>query len=189
MNADHLIAIKIKQLRKAAKLSLEQLAERSGVSRSTISLIERSETSATATALNKLADALGISLASLFSDTGASDASSPLSRFIDQPTWQDPASGYIRRQISPSIKDAPIELTEVTFPPNQQIIFDNPLRSITIFQQIWMMEGEIEISQEGQTWLLSKGDCLSISLTTQITFHNPGKTTAKYLSAIASHQK
>jgi transcriptional regulator with XRE-family HTH domain len=44
-------------------------AERSGVSRSNISLIERGESSATATVLDKLAGALGVTLASLFERT------------------------------------------------------------------------------------------------------------------------
>ena len=49
------IARRVAALRAGRGLSLDQLAAASGVSRSTISLIERGETSATAVVLEKLA--------------------------------------------------------------------------------------------------------------------------------------
>src|SRR5262249_39036124 len=52
------IAVRVRQLRTARDMSLDALAERSGVSRSMISLIERGETSATAVLLEKLAAGL-----------------------------------------------------------------------------------------------------------------------------------
>ena len=60
------IAQHIRELRLAKGYSLDQLAARSGVSRSSISLIERAATSPTAVILEKLAAALDVSLASLF---------------------------------------------------------------------------------------------------------------------------
>ena len=60
------IAARVRQLRAARGLSLEGLAERSGVSRSMISLIERGETSPTAVVLERLAVGLDITLAGLF---------------------------------------------------------------------------------------------------------------------------
>ena len=49
MDVDALIARRVRSLRKAGGYSLDPLAQISGVSRSTISLIERHETSPTAT--------------------------------------------------------------------------------------------------------------------------------------------
>jgi transcriptional regulator with XRE-family HTH domain len=72
------IAGRVRDLRSARGQSLETLAQRSGVSRSMISLIERGESSATAVVLEKLAASLGVSLAALFEDTQASV--SPLAR-------------------------------------------------------------------------------------------------------------
>jgi transcriptional regulator with XRE-family HTH domain len=54
MDINKLIANRVLALREARQLSLTALAERSGVSRSNISLIERGESSATATVLDKL---------------------------------------------------------------------------------------------------------------------------------------
>ena len=66
MDINQRIAGRVRAARDAAGLSLAALAERSGVSRSNISLIERGESSATATVLDKLSAALGITVAALF---------------------------------------------------------------------------------------------------------------------------
>lgn len=186
MNLDTLLAKRIRSLRKRRGYALEQLAELSGVSRSMISLIERAETSATAAVLNKLADALSVSLASLFSEEAAAQAVSPLSRQQAQHVWQDPASGYLRRQLSPPGCDSLIELAEVIFPPGQSVTFDNAMRSIVTRQQIWMLEGEMEITLEGQAWRLLPGDCLAVTLGSQIVFHNPTARSARYLIALTA---
>ncbi|MBC8058481.1 MAG: helix-turn-helix transcriptional regulator, partial [Rhizobiales bacterium] len=57
------IAQRVAALRAVRGLSLDALAGRSGVSRSTLSLIERGETSATAVVLEKVAGGLGVALA------------------------------------------------------------------------------------------------------------------------------
>jgi transcriptional regulator with XRE-family HTH domain len=96
-------AARVRELRAQAALSLESLAQRSGVSRSMISLIERGESSATAVVLEKLATALGVTLASLFDAPGDRAAPpGPVARAAAQPPWQDPGSGYVRRNVSPA---------------------------------------------------------------------------------------
>ena len=186
MNLDTLLAQRIRTLRKQRAYALDTLAELSGVSRSMISLIERAETSATAMVLNKLADALGVSLASLFAEETAEQAASPLARHGTQPVWQDPGSGYLRRQLSPPGFATPIELAEVTFLPGQSVTFDNALRSIVTYQQIWLLSGEMHITAAGQCWQLQAGDCLAITLGQQIVFHNPAANPARYLVALCA---
>src|SRR3954470_23786771 len=103
MDINKLIASRVSALREARDLSLSALAELSGVSRSNISPIERGESSATATVLDKLAGALGVTLAApVAAGAAASPAPSPLRRAADQPVWTDPLSGYVRRQLSPA---------------------------------------------------------------------------------------
>ena len=97
------IADRVRELRASRALSLDALAGKSGVSRSMISLIERGESSPTAVVLEKLAGGLGVTLASLFdaSAGAAQTPSGPVARREDQPLWQDPGSGYRRRNVSP----------------------------------------------------------------------------------------
>src|SRR5881397_4238394 len=98
------IAERVRELRAAQGLSLDALASKSGVSRSMISLIERGESSPTAVILEKLAAGLGVTLPSLFRPSAAARRApnGPVARRKDQPEWQDPASGYRRRNVSPA---------------------------------------------------------------------------------------
>src|SRR5947209_13192392 len=91
------IAERVRELRAAHALSLDALAGRSGVSRSMISLVERGESSPTAVVLEKLAAGLGVTLSALFDAPPTRAPHGPLARREDQPEWQDPASGYVRR--------------------------------------------------------------------------------------------
>src|SRR5262252_4702206 len=97
------IAERVRELRTRQGLSLEALASKSGVSRSMISVIERGESSPTAVVLEKLAAGLGVMLASLFEAPVAAGPSSrsPVARRDDHPQWRDPASGYLRPNVSP----------------------------------------------------------------------------------------
>src|SRR4051795_3244062 len=77
--------------------SLADLAERSGVSKATISKIERAEVSPTAVVLVKRAIAFVLPLAGLMLLEEAQ--AEWLSRASDQAIWRDPDSGYVRRQV------------------------------------------------------------------------------------------
>lgn len=186
MEIDAFLAHRIRELRKSHGLTLEALAEQSGVSRSMISLIERQETSPTAAVLNKLADAFGVSLPTLFSGNLQTAAPDQLSRQAQQPVWTDPASGYMRRHLSPTGMPLPFELVEVTFPPGETVVFESPLRKLGIHQQIWMLQGAMEITLGNESWQLAAGDCLAVELGARITFHNPATKVARYLLAVTS---
>ncbi|WP_322050054.1 helix-turn-helix domain-containing protein [Paraburkholderia bannensis] len=187
MNVEALLAKRVRDLRKAHGHTLDDLAEASGVSRSTISLIERQEISPTAVVLNKLADALGVTMPALFTDEADSDAQEqPLARRADQQTWTDPATGYRRRHVSPVGFASPLELVEVSFPPGESVTFDNVTRLATTHQQVWVLEGEMSISVGDKAWHLKAGDCLAMVLDQQIVFHNPGRKPARYALALTT---
>src|SRR5579864_3827782 len=97
---DARLAERLYGLRAERSLTLDALAERSGVSRSMISLIERCESSPTANVLEKLAAGLGVTLASLFAEPARTDAA-PVARRAAQTMWRDPETGYTRRNLSP----------------------------------------------------------------------------------------
>ena len=184
MDINHLIAQRLRELRDARGLTLALLAERSGVSKSTISLIERGESSATATVLDKLSAALGVTVASLF-EKPADDAPSPVSRVEDQPVWTDPASGYVRRNLSPRMY-SPVQLVEVSFPAGQRVAYETSARDVEVHQQVWIIEGTMEVGVGGTSWTLNAGDCLAMRLDQPIAYHNPTGKPARYLVSLVS---
>jgi transcriptional regulator with XRE-family HTH domain len=186
MDINDRIARRVRELRDAQGFSLDALAERSGVSRSNISLIERGQSSPTATVLDKLAAGLGVTLTSLFEDGEAPAAApSPLARVAQQPVWTDPGSGYVRRNVSPSLR-SPLQLVDVVFPAGQRVAYDSVPRETDIHQQIWMIDGTMEVTVGPDTWRLDTGDCLSMKLDQPIVYRNPTRKPARYLVAQAT---
>jgi transcriptional regulator with XRE-family HTH domain len=177
------IAARVRDLRGAKALSLEALARRSDVSRSMISLIERGEASATAVILEKLAASLGVSLAALFEDV---KAPGPLARRKAQPQWRDPASGYLRRNLSPPGVAAPLQLVEIEFPPGARVAYESGPREAPMHQQVWVLEGCIEATVGGARHRLEAGDCLAFELDGPTAYRNPGRKRARYLVAIVN---
>jgi transcriptional regulator with XRE-family HTH domain len=172
------IAARVRQLRAARGSTLEALADSSGVSRSMISLIERGESSPTAVVLEKLATGLGVTLAALFEAPAA--PADPVSRRADQLQWRDPQSGYVRRNISPSGFPSPIQIVEVVFPPGARIAYETGARAPTTHQQIWLLQGSIEVTVGDERFELHAGDCLAHVLDREVSFHNPGAKPARY---------
>ncbi len=181
---DQRIARRVRELRAAQGLSLAALAARSGVSRSMISVIERGESSATAVVLDKLATGLGVALAALFDAPAA--AAQPVARRADQPLWRDPASGYMRRNVSPAGFTSPVQIVEVQFPPGARVAYESGPRIPVMHQQIWVLEGRMEVRLGDALYGLDAGDCLAHRLDQPISYHNPSGTTARYAVVIAS---
>jgi transcriptional regulator with XRE-family HTH domain len=181
------IAERIRDLRQRQGLSLEGLAEKCGVSRSMISLIERGETSPTAVVLEKLADGLDVEFASLFDGPAVNGDSQHgvVRRREDQSEWSDPASGYLRRNLSPPGIDQRLQLVEVVFPPGERVIFDAGPRNDMVHQQIWMLEGEMEIGTGSAMHQLHAGDCLARHQHANTVYHNPGTVAARYVVALS----
>ncbi|WP_029029765.1 helix-turn-helix domain-containing protein [Salinarimonas rosea] len=181
MESTAALADRIRAARHAQRMTLDALAEASGVSRAALSKIERGESSPTAALLARLAAGLGTSVASLFADAGeGNDGGSPLSRAADQSAWTDPQSGYVRRNVSPPAARGAAEIVDVTFPPGGRVVLDNALGWHGIAQQVWLLEGSLELTIGGETTRLAAGDCLFVRLDAPIAFHNPGETPARY---------
>lgn len=178
------IAARVRALRASSSLSLEALASRSAVSRSMISLVERGETSPTAVVLEKIATALGISLAALFDDAEA--ASSPVSHAADRTSWKDPQSGYVRRNISPPNFPSPIRIVEVSFPAGARVSYETEAREAALAQQIWVRDGAIEVTVGNTTHKLERDDCLAMQLDAPVTFRNRTRKAAHYVVVLAS---
>ena len=182
------IAERVRELRARQGLSLEALASKSGVSRSMISVIERGESSPTAVVLEKLATGLEVMLASLFDApaTAGRASAGPVARRDDQPLWRDPASGYLRRNVSPPSVPQPMQIVEVRFPAGGRVAFETGARDVRVHQQVWVLEGAIDVTLGAERHRLREGDCLAMQLDRPTMFHNPTRKSARYAVVIAS---
>lgn len=174
------IANRLRLEREVRNWSLSELAERSGVSKTMISKIERGEASPTAALLGRLSGAFGLTLSMLLAR--AEDTGSRLLRLHDQPQWRDPATGYLRKQVSPS-GNIPMELTEVSLPPGKEVAF--PASSYAFIRQIlWVLDGALTFVEGDAVHELSAGDCLALGPPADCLFRNSTPQPCRYLVAV-----
>ena len=182
-DVDHRIGARIRALRAERGLTLDGLAGVSDVSRAMLSRIERGESSPTAQLLVRVCGGLGITLSALFA--AEARPAGPLLRRAEQPTWRDPATGYVRRNVSPAGTGSAAEVIEVEFPPGGSVAFDNR-QSAGTDQHVWVLDGTLELQVGGDGYRLEAGDCLAMRLDQPITFRNPAPRPVRY-AVVISH--
>jgi transcriptional regulator with XRE-family HTH domain len=172
------IAARMKSLRLAQAMTLDDLATRAGVSRAMISRIERGEASPTAQLLARLCSALGTTLSRFFATE--EDAGRPLSRRAEQRIWRDPETGYLRRSVSPDGMGSQVDIVEVEFPPGARVVFEQQQFDAGLTQHLWLFEGKLTMTAGAETHVLEAGDCLFMRLAEAHIFHNPHGKPARY---------
>lgn len=166
--------------REARGWSQADLAARSGVSRAMIGKVERGEASPTATLLGRLCAALETTMAKLLAM--AEGGGGRLVRAADQPRWRDPESGYLRRQLF-ARPGGPIEMAQVELPPGARVAY--PAASYPYVRHVvWLIEGDLEISEGASTQRLAAGDCLEFGEPADVAYANPGKAPARYVVVV-----
>lgn len=171
-------AERLRQLREANGLTLDQLANASGVSRAMISRIERGEASPTASLLARICAALGLSLSGFFAEQ--EQQISPLVRRAEQPTWKDPETGYVRRAISPPRVGSDVDIVEVSLPGGARVSFPPHAASNGMTQYVWLFEGRLDMMFGEEIHSLGPGDCLFMPVGGGHIFHNPATSPARY---------
>lgn len=175
---DRQIARRLQALRAERGWTLETLAARTGLSRATLSRIERGELSPTATMLCTLCAQYGWSISRLMAEAESSPPA--LVRAQDQVVWKDPATGYVRRIVSPPNGHLKGELIEVLLPRGAQVSYeDSPMPGLE--HHLWMLDGVLDLDIQGAAFRLEKGDCVRYVLSGPSRFVCHGKRPARYL--------
>ncbi|MCB1487692.1 MAG: helix-turn-helix transcriptional regulator [Bauldia sp.] len=179
ISVDERIAIRLKGLRRERDWSLDELAERSGVSRATLSRLENGAVSPTASVLGRLCAAFDITLSRLM--VMVEEATfAPLVRPDAQPVWQDPEVGFRRRSVSPPARELAGEVLECSLDPATRIDYPRPPRH-GLEHHLYMLEGRLGITLDGVVHDLHPGDCLRYRLFGASSFVTPKRTGARYL--------
>jgi transcriptional regulator with XRE-family HTH domain len=178
---EHRIAQRLARLRAERGWSLDMVADRTGISRATLSRLERGELSPTAAMLGQLCTAYRWTLSRLMAD--AETRPPNVIRAAEQVTWRDPDSGYRRRVVSPPAAGLRGELVEVQVPAGAAVSFDaSPVAGLE--HHLWMLEGALALEIDGSVFQLRPGDCMRYVLTGSTRFHSTGRREARYLVAI-----
>ncbi len=178
LSLDDRIASRLKALRQERGWSLDDLARRSGVSRATLSRLEKGEVGSTTAMLGRLCSAHGMTLSRLM--LMAEETFQPLVARDDQPVWGDEASGFHRRSVSPPSQALAGEALECELAPGADIFYDAPPRP-GLEHHLVLLEGALRLDLDGEAHELTPGDCLRYRLYGSSRFRTPSDTAARYL--------
>ncbi|GAA3673139.1 XRE family transcriptional regulator [Lentzea roselyniae] len=175
------MAARLAELRTERAWSLEDLAQRSGVSRSTLSRLERAEVSPTTALLSKLCATYELTMSRLLAEV--EPAPSPLVRADRQTVWRDDDAGITRRSVSPPSAGLRGEVLEVTLRPGADIAYDgSPVPGLE--HHVWVLDGALEVTADGAVHEVRAGDCLRFRLWGSSRWRCRGDDPARYVLAI-----
>ncbi|MFJ9373040.1 helix-turn-helix domain-containing protein [Streptomyces sp. NPDC101455] len=175
------LGARLAELRAQHGWSLGELAERSGVSRSTLSRAERAEISPTASLLNRLCGVYGRTMSQLLSEVEAEPAL--LVRAAEQPVWEDRTSGFVRRSVSPPHSGLRGELVEGRLRAGADLAYDRPPVP-GLEQHIWVLEGTLDVTAQDTEHHLDAGDCLRLRVWGPTRFRCAGPDDVRYVLAV-----
>lgn len=176
-NLNARLAERIKQVRMARGWSLQDLADKSAVSRSTLSRIENADVSPTAETLGSLSSAFQMSISQLLAPVETPFAA--IVRRNEQALWQDPENGFSRRLVSPPSGGLSAEVVRCDLAPDQKISYETP--SVDGHEHhLVMLSGVLAVTLGEETHVLEAGDCLRYQLHGASRFQT-GDQPASYL--------
>jgi transcriptional regulator with XRE-family HTH domain len=162
---------KIKKMRSEQNLSLKDLSDKSGVSVSMISQIERRNTDPTLTTLYKLCKGLDVSISTLL---GADEQALQLVRKNDRKSVNFPKSNSKYELLTP-INEGSIEMIMIHLEPGQ---VDQQLVEHSGEECGYVVKGEMTIVLGDAEYILYEGDSIRFKSTTPHRFFNHSKETA-----------
>jgi transcriptional regulator with XRE-family HTH domain len=155
------LAGRLAGLRAEQGWSLDDLARNTGISRSTLSRLERREISPTAAVLGRLCAAYGLTMSRLLAEIEPEPPQLvPAGR---QVVWRDGSTGFTRRSVSPPHPGLRGEVVECVLEPGADISYGEPPVP-GLEQHFWVRDGALEITIGDTVHHLEAGDCLRFRL-------------------------
>jgi transcriptional regulator with XRE-family HTH domain len=166
------LADSLKDLRQSRRLSLQQVADMTGVSKSMLSKIELGRASPTATILGKIAEGLGISISQLIG--GPSREQNFILRVDQQPIFRVPATGFERRSLTPTQGERGVDVALNMLPPGQSSGFFPPHRE-GVEEILNVASGQLIVYLNDEKFELGEGDTILYAAQRRHRFDNPSE--------------
>ncbi|GID07029.1 MULTISPECIES: helix-turn-helix domain-containing protein [Pseudomonas] len=180
------MSIRLKLLRKKLGVTLEALAEKSGMTKSYLSKVERGLNTPSIAAALKLAKALNVKVEELFSEDSVSLDSYSLVRSDERQSLaandQSPGYAVLAHQVSersllPFIIYPPTEFTDKTFKEHLGEEF------------LFVHEGQVEVDFMNERVLLNRGDALHFNAQKPHRLRSVGEVQAQLLVVVHSSEE
>ncbi|MGU7782650.1 helix-turn-helix domain-containing protein [Burkholderia sp. PU8-34] len=164
------IGVKVRLLRRRLGLTIEQAAAAAGISKPFLSQVERGVSVPSITSLTGIAKALGVSM-QYFIDLPHESAN--VRRARDASFFSVGSAGDMYSRLSGSFPDRKLEVVVTRMPPGHT---DTEVTTHAGEEFVYVMEGELEITIDGQSFRMGVGDSAHYPSTSSHSWLNPGKT-------------
>lgn len=166
---DRNIAVNLKRIRKAKNMSLDMLADRTGVSKSMLGQIERGESNPTVSTIGKIVEGLKVPFEQLIY---------PKEEMIIMPFWKNAPvykekdGAYSIRILLPYHTGRDFEIYQGNIYPYRQ------LESVSHGEYTWeyltVLKGEIELMIEEKMYIVREGESLYFASDRAHSYRNTG---------------
>jgi XRE family transcriptional regulator, regulator of sulfur utilization len=175
---------RIRALREGMGLSLRELAERCGVSATTLSQVERGESSPTLLVAARIADGLELSLSGLLRLD--EDGHLVIVRAGSGRGWS--RGGHVVEELTPPLpgQRADVSLHRLAPGAGTGGSDDPPIHEPGSRETVVVLAGEVELVVDGEAHPLARGDSATFDADLVHSFHNGGAEEARLLAVIAA---
>jgi transcriptional regulator with XRE-family HTH domain len=173
----------LRRRRQEQRLTLEQLAQKSGVSRAAISKIERGDSGATSAVLGRLAEALDLSISQLLGGRARQRVLHVPEAL--QPVFREEESGFERRSLSPLYMGRGIDFVLNRLPPRART-GPFPSHRIGVEEHLYVTKGRLKVTLDNEEYTLSPGDFLFYQADLSHGFENVSNSVCEYFIVIDS---
>ncbi len=172
----------MQSLRRERELTLDRLAERSGVSRAMISKLERGEKNPTLVVAAKVAEGLGVTLSQLVGIEERREV--VLVACGRRMVMRDPETGFERQLLSPSFGNRGLEFVRNVIPEGAASGEFPPHRR-GVEEYIVVEKGRLRAVLAGEAHVLEEGDAVYFEADVTHRFENAGSEECSYYLVIS----
>ncbi|MBO1004311.1 helix-turn-helix domain-containing protein [Pseudogracilibacillus auburnensis] len=179
--------INVKRIRRKKNLTLEELADRSKVSRSMLSMIERGEKNPTIQVASQIAEGLEVTISYLLGEQEKQEVI--FIRENERLVYKDETSGVERHLLSPSFSGKGLEFILHILPPLQST-GTFPAHRKGVKECIHVTHGklQIELGEQPKIFVLEKGDSIYFEADLKHRLTNLVNEECQFYLIIDSHQ-
>lgn len=178
------LGARVRDMRTARGLTLEELAEGSQVSRAMLSKVERGETNPTLVVAAKISSALGVSLTTLLGVEEERRTVVVVPR-AELRVFRDPETGFERQLLSPPFEGRTLEFVRHVIPRGASS-GDLPAYPRGVEKYLAVEQGALEVTIGGEAYRLDKGDALYFEADVPHRFSNAGRSACSYYLVVNS---
>jgi transcriptional regulator with XRE-family HTH domain len=177
------LGLRVRELRRAKGLTLNDLAESSGVSRAMISKVERGEKNPTLVVAAGISEGLGVALSRLVGiEERRGVVVVPRNRRM---VMRDPETGFERQLLSPTFGNRGVEFIRNVIPEGSSS-GEFPPHKRGVQEYVVVERGSVAAVLDGETHVLEEGDALYFEADVAHRFGNVGVGECSYYLVIDS---